>query len=606
MAQTPRQQKATGTGTARQGVIDTDGAGCGMNPGAGRQALTDDRSYESWRRRVRVAQGIEPADTLIAGAAVLNVFTQTLVEADVAIVDGVIAGVGPGYDAPERLDRTGMVVAPSFIDSHIHIESTMLRVPEFARAVIPHGTGAVITDPHEIANVAGLRGIEAMRAAADGVPMLIRWTAPSCVPASPLESPGASFSVDDIATMMAWPQTVGLGEMMNFPGLLGAEREIFDKIRAAEGMPRDGHSPGLGGGAVQAYVAAGIGSDHESTELDEARDKLAAGMMLMLRQGSSEKNVLDLLPLVDDATWRRCCFGSDDRDAHDLLHNGHVDDILRTVIAAGLDPIRAITMATWNVAQYWRLWHIGAVAAGYDANLVVLDGDLTKLNVRETWFEGTCVARDGAFIGEIPASQTPAWLTHTVNLAPVHLSDLRLPATEATRAVKVIPDQILTRVLPIDPPVSGDHAVAEPSRDLLKLACVERHHATGRVGVGMIAGFGLKRGAIAGSIGHDAHNIMVVGASDIDMLAAIATVADMQGGLAVVADGEVIAALPLPIAGLMSDQPLEAVATAYDAVEAAARSLGASPTSPFGQLAFLGISVIPAARVTDRGFLEVG
>lgn len=568
--------------------------------------MTEDRSYELWKRRVQVAQGIAPADTVLAGASVLNVFTQTLIPAEVAIVDGVIAGIGPRFDAHERLDRTGMVIAPSFIDGHIHIESTMLRVPEFARAVIPHGTGAVIADPHEIANVAGLRGIEAMRESATGVPMMIRWTAPSCVPASPLESPGATFDLDDIETMLAWPETVGLGEMMNFPGLLGAEREIFDKIRAAADLPRDGHSPGLGGGAVQAYVAAGIGSDHESTELDEAREKLAAGMMLMLRQGSSEKNVLDLLPLVNDATWRRCCFGSDDRDAHDLLHNGHVDDILRTVIDAGLDPVRAITMATWNVAQHWRLWNIGAVAAGYNANLVVLDGDLTNLTVHETWFAGECVARDGEFIGEIPATPTPEWLTQTVNLAPVHLSDLRLPATKATRAVEAIPDQILTRKISIDPPVSGDLAVADPSRDLLKLACVERHHATGRVGVGMIAGFGLKRGAIAGSIGHDAHNIMVVGATDIDMLAAIATVAEMQGGLAVVADGEVVAALPLPIAGLMSDQPLEAVAADYDAVEAAARSLGATAASPFGQLAFLGISVIPAARVTDRGFLEVG
>lgn len=568
--------------------------------------MTNDRAYERWRRRVRVAQGLEPADSVISGGSVLNVFTQQLVPAEVAIVDGVIAGVGPRFDARERLDRPGTVIAPSFIDSHIHIESTMLRVPEFARAVIPHGTGAVIADPHEIANVAGLRGVEAMREAAAGVPMFVRWTAPSCVPASSLESPGATFDVGDIATMLAWPEAAGLGEMMNYPGLLAAEREIFDKLDAAGDLPRDGHSPGLAGGAVQAYVAAGIGSDHESTGLEEARDKLAAGMMLMLREGSSEKNVLELLPLVDDATWRRCCFGSDDRDAHDLLHNGHVDDILRTVIRAGLDPVRAITMATWNAAQHWRLWRIGAIAAGYDANLVVLDADLANLAVRETWFEGRIVARDGAFTGEMPDNPSPAWLKQTVNLAPVHLSDLRLPAIEATRAVEVIPDQILTRCIEIDPPVTEGQAVADPARDLLKLACVERHHATGRVGVGMIAGFGLEQGAIAGSIGHDAHNLMVVGASDIDMLAAIATVADMQGGLAVVAGGKVLAALPLPIAGLMSDRPLEAVAIDYEQVEAAARSLGATATSPFGQLAFLGISVIPAARVTDRGFLEVG
>jgi adenine deaminase len=319
-----------------------------------------------------------------------------------------------------------------------------------------------------------------------------------------------------------------------------------------------------------------------------------------------ETLVLAMLRAVDDATWRRCCFGSDDRDAHDLLENGHVDDILRTVIAAGLEPIRAITMATWNVAQYWRLRQVGAVAAGYDANLVVLDGDLRNLTVRETWFGGEVVARDGVFTGTLPDAPPPDWLAHTVKVAPVHLSDLRLPAAEATKAVEVIPDQILTRCIEIEPSVVDGLAQAAPERDLLKLACVERHYATGRVGVGMVSGVGLRRGAIAGSIGHDAHNIMVVGASDIDMLAAIATVADMQGGLAVVADGEVIAALPLPLGGLMSDQPLETVAAEYDRVEAAARALGATAASPFGQLAFLGISVIPAARVTDRGFLEVG
>jgi adenine deaminase len=568
--------------------------------------VSTDRSYERWRRRVRVAQGLDPADTVIAGASVLNVFTQQLVGADVAIADGVIAGVGPRYDGAERIERTGCVVAPSFIDGHIHMESSMLWVPEFVRAVVPHGTGGVITDPHEIANVAGLRAVEAMRQAAEGMPMLIRWTAPSCVPASPLESPGATFDVEDIEAMLSWPEAVGLGEMMNFPGLLGAEREIFAKLQAAANLPRDGHSPALRGPAVQAYVAAGVGSDHESTGVEEARDKIAAGMTLMMREGSTEKNVLDLLPAVDDATWRRCCFGSDDRDAHDLLENGHVDDILRTVIAAGLEPIRAITMATWNVAQYWRLRQVGAVAAGYDANLVVLDGDLRNLTVRETWFGGEVVARDGVFTGTLPDAPPPDWLAHTVNVAPVHLSDLRLPAAEATKAVEVIPDQILTRCIEIEPSVVDGLAQAAPERDLLKLACVERHYATGRVGVGMVSGVGLRRGAIAGSIGHDAHNIMVVGASDIDMLAAIATVADMQGGLAVVADGEVIAALPLPLGGLMSDQPLETVAADYDRVEAAARALGATAASPFGQLAFLGISVIPAARVTDRGFLEVG
>lgn len=564
-----------------------------------------DTRFNRWRHRIQVAQGSEPADLVLSGARVLNVFTQQLVEADVAIAGGMIAGVGAYPRSKERVALPGAVIAPSFIDAHMHIESTMLWVPEFARAVVPHGTGAVIADPHEIANVAGLAGIDAMRSAAARVPLTIRWTAPSCVPASPMESPGFTLVAEDIASMLAWPECAGLGEMMNVPAVLAGGREVFDKLDAARHLPRDGHSPGLLGDSVRAYAGAGPGSDHESTTLDEARGKLEAGMMLMLRQGSSERNVLDLLPLVDDATWRRCCFASDDRDAHDLLHNGHVDDILRVVIAAGLDPIRAITMATWNAAQYWRMWQAGAIAPGYDANLVVLDGDLSSLAVRETWFQGQRVAQSGAMTVPIESASPPPQLSTSVRVAPVHLSDLRLPANEAQRAVGLVPDQIVTRNIEIEPTTVDGWAVADPDRDLIKLACVERHHQTGRVGVGLVQGLGLKRGAIAGSIGHDAHNIMAAGASDLDLLAAIATVADMQGGLAVIADGEVLATLALPVGGLMSDLPLADVAQGYAEVEQAARSLGASVASPFGQLAFLGLSVIPAARVTDRGFLGI-
>jgi adenine deaminase len=564
-----------------------------------------DKAFSRWQRRVRIAQGLTPADTVLTGAQVLNVFTQKLVQADVAIADGVIAGIGAYPDAAERVDVRDTVLAPSFIDAHLHIESTMLWVPQFARAVVPHGTGAVLADPHEIANVAGIAGVEAMRAAARGLPLRVCWAAPSCVPASPLESPGATFGLEDIRSMLTWPECAGLGEMMDVHSLLAGERTVFDKISAARGQPRDGHAPGLHGHGVQAYAAAGICSDHESTELEEARDKLEAGMLLVLRQGSSEKNVVDLLPLVDDATWRRCAFGSDDRDAHDLLHNGHVDDILRAAIAEGLDPFRALTMASWNAAQHIRLWDVGAIAPGYDANLVVLDANLDQLEVLETWFEGRVVARAGRNVDEWPLDVLPESLLRSVNIAPVHLSDLRLHIDDATRAVGLVPDQIVTRMVEVDPAVRDGLAIADPSRDLVKLVCVERHHQSGRVGVGLLSGLGLRRGAIAGSIGHDAHNIMAAGANDVDLLAAIAIVADMQGGLAVVADGEVRATLPLPIGGLMSDQRLEDVAAGYDIVESAARALGAKVSSPFGQLAFLGLSVIPAARVTDRGFLAV-
>ncbi len=561
-----------------------------------------------WRRRLAVAHGKEPADLVIAGGQVVDVFGGELLTADVAIVDGTVAGVGAYPNARERIDIAGKTVAPSFIDAHVHLESSLVWVPEFARAVIPHGTGAVVTDPHEIANVAGLPGIEAVRAATAGLPLRIAFTVPSCVPASPHESPGAVFGVDEIAGALAWPEAVGLGELMNFPGVLAGDADIAAKLAASAGTRRDGHAPGLRGSALQAYTSSGVGSDHESTHLDEAREKLRAGLMVMIREGSTEQNLRDLLPLVTDRTYGRCCFASDDRDCHTLLHDGHIDAILRLAIAEGLDPVRAIRMATWNAADYWRLDGIGAVAPGYEANLVVLD-DLHRVEVALTFYRGRVVARGGTpEPGALAASggNAPAGLRDTVRLAPLALRDLRLPPEAARVAVEAVPGQIVTQAVSVEPAVRDGWAVAAPERDLLKLVCVERHHATGRVGVGYARGFGLRRGALASTIAHDAHNVVAVGADDADLLAAVATVAESQGGLAAVAEGRVLAHLPLPIAGILSDRPLPEVAAAYEALESAARDLGSGLPSPFGLLAFMALSVIPEARVTDRGFVRVG
>lgn len=557
-----------------------------------------------WRRRGAIARGEYSAQLVLRGGRVLNVFTQELIEADVAIDAGYIVGIGSFPEARAEIDVTGRIIAPSFIDPHIHIESSHLWLPEFAKTVVTHGTGAVITDPHEMANVAGLAGIEAMRDAAKGLPLQIAFTAPSCVPASAHESPGATFGVEEIEQMLTWPETVGLGELMDFPAVIRAEQEIGSKLWASRGRLRDGHAPGVRGTALQSYVASGIHADHESMELEEAREKLELGLFLMLREGSSEKNMLDLLPLVTDATYPRITFASDDRDCHDLLTKGHVDVILRTAIAAGLDPIRAIRMATWNAANHWRLPDTGAVAPGYRADLVVLR-DLETVDVEMTIFRGSVVARDGEFVGSVATKPVPAFLESTVHVAPLHLSHLVLPPEQAMRAVEVIPGQIVTRLIDAEPKITNGNAISDPESDLLKIVCVERHHATGRVGVGLVRGIGLKRGAIASTIAHDAHNIIAVGTSDIDILTAIATVADLQGGLAVVADGHVLATLPLPIAGLMSPEPAAVIAGAYAALEQQARELGSPLQSPFGQLAFLALSVIPEARVTDRGLLDL-
>jgi len=563
---------------------------------------------EAWQRRGRVAQGQEAADLVLAGGRVADVFGEELFEADVAIADGAIAGVGRYPAAKERIDVEGKVVAPSFIDAHVHTESSLVWITEFARAVVPRGTGAVVTDPHEIANVAGLPGVAALRQGARGLPLHVAFTAPSCVPASRHESPGADFGVAEIAEMLAWPETAGLGELMNFPGVLAGDEEIAAKLAASVGRRRDGHAPSLRGATLQAYTGAGPGSDHESTALAEAREKLRAGLMVMIRQGSSEDNLRDLLPLVTDRTAARCCFASDDRDCHALLHAGHVDDILRRAIAQGLDPLRAIRLATWNPADYWRLDRLGAVAPGYRANLVVLD-DLERVAVGLTLYGGRVVARGGGLVeGVLPAAPVtvPPALRDSVHLAPLGQADLRLDPAAARVAVQAVPGQIVTELVDIEPVVRDGWAVAAPERDLLKLVCAERHHATGRIGVGYVRGFGLRRGALASTIAHDAHNIVAVGADDGDLLAAIATVAEGGGGLAAVADGQVLAHLPLPIAGLLSDRPLAEVAAAYAAVEAAARGLGSRLPSPFGLLAFMALSVIPAARVTDRGFLRIG
>ena len=558
----------------------------------------------AWRRRIRIAQGQEPADLVLRGGEVVDVFTGEIARGDVAISDGVIAGIGNYPAAREMLDVTGMTVAPSFIDAHMHTESTLVWLSELARAVVPHGTGAIVTDPHEMANVAGLPGIDAMRAAAAAVPFDVFFTVPSCVPASAHESPGAEFGTAELAAMLGWPEVVGVGELMSFPAVLAGDSAIAAKLALAAGRLIDGHAPGMRGAALQAYAGAGPGSDHESTALAEAWEKLRAGLFLIIRQGSSEHNLHELLPAVTDATYPRCAFGSDDRDCHALLTEGHVDAIVRQAIAAGLEPVRAIRLATFNPASHYRLPGLGAVAPGYQANLVVLR-DLRRVDVAMTLYRGQIVAQDGMARWDAAPPVVPPALFDSVRLAPLGLSDLRLdPAV--TRAVELIPGQIVTKAVPVVPRVVAGRAVAAPDDDLLKLVCVERHHATGRVGVGYVRGFGLKRGALASSIAHDAHNIIAVGCDDADILAAVVAVAEMHGGLAVVDGGRVAAELALPIAGLLSDRPLAEVAAGYAAVEAAAGALGSELASPFGILAFLALSVIPAARVTDRGFLRVG
>jgi len=558
---------------------------------------------EQWQRALRIATAGEPADVVLRGGQVINVFTGEIERANVAIADGRVVGVGD-YDVAETMiDVDGAYVAPSFIDGHFHTESSLLWITQFARAVVPHGTGAIVTDPHEIVNVAGLTGFNALVEASRDLPLAVYFTMPSCVPASLRETAGAVITADDIAVGLANPATVGLGEMMNFPGVLGGDPEIYSRLEAARGRLKDGHAPGVMGRALDAYALSGMTSDHESTSLEEGREKLRRGFMLMIREGSTEHNLRELLPLVNDQTWARCCFASDDRDCTTLLHDGHMNQTLRLAVAEGLDPVRAIRMATYNVADYWRIERTGAIAPGYWANLVILD-DLRDFGVREVYWQGRRVAAHGSPEFEVQ-TEIPTALRDTIHLPNLSIDDLRLPPERAKRAVGTIDGQIVTRLLEVEPRIVEGEAVADTERNLLKLVCVERHRATGNIGVGYVNGFGLKRGALATSIAHDAHNIVAVGTNDADILAAIRAVAQSGGGLAAVDGGEVLAHLPLPVGGILSDQPLEVTAAGYARMEATAKTLGSTLHSPFGLLAFMALSVIPEARVTDQGFLTL-
>ena len=556
---------------------------------------------EQWRRFLAVAQQREPADLLWRDARLVNVASGEIERVNVAVCDGIVAGVGDYTEAEQIVDLAGDYLAPSFIDGHVHVESSLIWVDQFARAVVPHGTGAVVTDPHEIANVAGLDGIKALMHAGRAQPLNFYFTIPSCVPASDRESSGAVMTTEIIREALSLPNVVGLGEMMNFPGVLNGDESIFDKLSLPVGR-RDGHAPGLRGAALNAYAGSGMTSDHESTDLEEAREKLRRGIMLMIREGSTEHNLLELLPLVSDRTYPRCCFASDDRDCATLLNDGHVDAILRKAIAAGLDPIRAIRMATLSTAEYWRLPRIGQIAPGYRANTVAF-GDLGGIQPRAVYFNGKAVAEDGRALFDLPAT-APDGLLHSVNVAPFGIDRLRPIVKGRMVAVGAIPGQIVTRKLEVEPKTEMGRLVSDVERDLLKLVVVERHHATGRIGVGLVEGFGLQHGALVSSIAHDAHNIVAVGVDDVDIMHAIQAVAQMQGGLVAVRNREVLASLALPIAGILSPEPLEAVTEQYEALEGMARSFGSTVPSPFGLLSFMALSVIPEARVTDQGIVS--
>jgi len=551
---------------------------------------------------IAAARGDAPADLLLRNCRLVNVFSGEVVRCDLAVKGGLVLGWGD-YRARQEIDLKDLFVAPAFIDGHMHVESSMVQVSELARALVPRGTAAIVTDYHEIANVLGVEGIEYMIAAGEGLPLRVWVMLPSCVPATPMETAGAELGPGDLEPLLARPQVMGLGEMMNFPGVVNAFPDVLAKLELAGDRPVDGHAPGLEGLALNAYSGAGVSSDHECVRLEEAAEKLARGMFVMIREGSTARNLEALLPLAKSTSGRRCLLVTDDRHPADLLEGGHLDAVMRKAVSLGLDPVTALRMATLNPAERFGLPRRGALAPGYHADLVVLE-DLESFRALRVMKGGEWVAENGELLErEMPA---PPPLRSTVRIAWEKIPGIEVKAEGGSmRVIGLVPDQIITRDLRMEPRVEGGLAVADTSRDLLKICVFERHRGTGNVGVGFVQGFGLREGALASTVAHDSHNVVAVGAADEDILAAARALESLGGGQVVVKRGMVVAELPLPIAGLMSDRPLQEVATEVRGVNQAARVLGCGVAEPFMALSFLALPVIPDLKMTDRGLFDV-
>ncbi len=547
------------------------------------------------QRRLAVARGDEAADLVIRGGRVFSAFTREWLELDVAIADGFVAGLGE-YEGREILDATGRYVVPGFIDAHVHLESSKLLVDEFARLVLPIGTTTVVADPHEIANVLGTDGVHWLLDACAGLPLEVYFMASSCVPASSFESPRRELTTGDLEGLLRRHRVIGLAEMMNFPGVISGSEHELAKLALAQHV--DGHAPGVHGKQLNAYAAAGIRSDHEAVTVEEGRERLRAGMWLLIREASAARNLSALIPLALEYGPARIAFCTDDREPEHIADDGHVNSMARDAVALGVPPEDALVMASLNPAVYHGLGHLGAIAPGYQADVLLLP-DLES-------FVPELVLKKGKPVAEIPEVQVPEWVKRTIHVNPVASNDFRVPWRGGkARVIGLIPDQIVTAALEDELTVEDGYAVADPARDLAKIAVLERHLSTGRMGLGFVRGFGIQRGAFGATLSHDAHNIVVVGVDDAAMARAVGRLRELGGGIVVVEEQGVRAELPLPVAGLLSDRPLAEVLEASRTINAAVGTLGVTFPAPFQMLAFLALSVVPSLKITDRGLVDV-
>jgi adenine deaminase len=555
-------------------------------------------------RLIAVARGDAPPDLVIEGARVFGAFTREWLDGDVAVADGRIAGIG-AFDGGERVDARGTFLVPGLIDAHVHLESSKLTPAEFARTVVPHGTTAVVTDPHEIANVLGRPGVEWMLEATEALPLDVFVMAPSCVPASAFESPGCPLGIEDMEAILRHPRALGVAEMMNFPGVIAGDPEQLARLALEGASHVDGHAPGVTGRALDAYVAAGIRSDHEATTYEEALEKRRRGMWVLLREASNARNLRALLPLVRDHGPQLCAFCTDDREPDLLFRDGHIDQMCRIAVSEGIAPEDALVMATLHAARCHGLMDRGAVAPGHRADLVLLE-DLRSFRAAAVYKDGRLVAAGGR-AEPFASPPIPGLVTGTVRCAPLVPDAFAIPAEPAAamRVIEIVPGQLITHAREEPAPLRDGRVIADPERDLAKIAVVERHHATGRIGLGLVRGFGLRDGAFASTVAHDAHNIVIVGAADADMTACAARLQEIGGGIVVARGGAVRGELPLPVAGLLSDAPVEQVVERLEALQAMLREQGVADGAPFMTLSFLALSVIPSLKITDRGLVDV-
>lgn len=552
---------------------------------------------------INVARGFEKADLVIKNANIVNVLSEEIHKADIAIKDGIIAGIGENYSGEKEIDIQGAYVTPSFIDGHVHLESTIMLPSEFAKVALPAGTTTVIIDPHEISNVLGLHGISFMHEAVKNLPLDVYTMLPSCVPATPFETSGFDLNSYDLSLLIDKPWVLGLAEMMNFPGVLNQDNNVMAKLELAKSRGKciDGHAPYLHGKDLCAYIASGVKSDHECTTPDEAVEKLRLGMYVMIREGTAAKDLDALMPVLKTCNTRKCIFVTDDRHPADLKE--HINGMVRRAVEAGVDPVKAVQIASLNTAEYFGLKNLGAIAPGYKADLLILP-DLKTFKPDLVIKNGVVAAENGKLIAELPENEALA-VRNSVNVRWITPEDFRIEANGSkVTALEVIPHQLITKSVVSEVKIEDGNAVSNIDNDTLKICVIERHRATGNIGKGFVKGFNLKCGAIASTVAHDSHNMIVIGTNDADMYAAAVALIKCKGGKVVVKDGEVISELPLPIAGLMSDRNFDYVVNKCEELNKTAHSIGCRIEDPFMTMGFLSLPVIPELKVTDKGVFD--